>query len=158
MKDLQTLKNELANVEYQIKMKTPNDSYLDNVSRSFHLGMVGGSGRNTYRLNKRREASLDRTIKAAVILCPLYRLRDGLIKQIGDIESGRAAKKELSIIDIRLKRVEMWKNLKAGDELPIGNSNGNPIIKTKNAKSVITTSGTKWTVSEIIGREAAHLL
>lgn len=57
-----------------------------------------------------------------------------------------------------MAKAEYWRRLKVGDELNIGNSNGNPIIKTKNRLSVITTTGTKWTASEVIGREAAKLI
>ena len=154
---LAQLESELIQVEAQIKRHTVTDSYLDAVNRSFPYG-VGGSGRNVHSLNKLRERNLDKTIKAAKILCPLYTKRDNLIKQISDIKDGTASKKEITVIDKRVKRAEMWKALKPGDELPIGNSNGNPTIKTKNRLSVITTSGTKWTASEVIGREAAKLI
>lgn len=155
---LAQLETELIEVECKIKRIEPQDEYTSQVARSFHLGMVGGSGKNTTRLNRRREAELDRTIERAKMLVPLYTKRDNLIKQISDIKDGTAAKKEENVMTRRIAKAEMWKRLKAGDELPIGNSNGNPVIKTKNRLSVITTSGTKWTASEVIGKEAARLI
>lgn len=152
------LKNKLFEVNAKIAKIEGVSYYTDKVEGSFHLGMVGGSGRNTYRLNKRREADLDKTIKNAVLVCPLYRERDNIERQINDIESGAAQKKELSVIDKRVKAAEYWRNLKVGDELNIGNSNGNPIIKKKNRLSVETTTGCKWMASEVIGKQAAKLI
>ena len=134
------------------------NEYTSQVARYFHLGMVGGSGRNTSKLNQRRGNELDKTIERAKILCPLYAKRDTLSNQIEDIESGKSAIKEDNAITLRIKKAEYWKGLKAGDSLNVGNSNGNPIIYKKSKLSVITTNGTKWTASEIIGREAAKLL
>lgn len=151
------LELELLLTEQKIKKLTPHDSYLDAVSRAFPYG-VGGSGKNVKGLNKRRERYLDKTIEVAKQLTPLYEKRDNLIKRIEDIKSGKAAKREESIIDKRLKLAVMWRGLKAGDELPIGNSNGNPIIKTKNRLSAITEGGVKWTASEVIGKQAARFI
>lgn len=155
---LNDLKAQLIEVNNRITKLQPNDSYFESLSRSFHLGMVGGSGRNTRKLNKRREASINKSLDNAKALCELYTKRDNLTKRIEDIESGKDEQRQQTAIAMRLKRVEMWRNLKAGDELPLGNSNGNPTILKKSAKSVTTTNGTKWTVTEIIGREAAKLL
>lgn len=154
------LKIELSEVLKKIEPleRAQNGGYTSDVAKSFHLGMVGGSGRNTYRLNKRREREMEKTIERAVILCNLYKKRDGLLKQIEDIESGAAEKRELSIIERRIKKAEMWKALKVGDELPIGNNNGNPVIKKKNRLSVETEGGVKWMASEVIGRDAAKFL
>lgn len=158
MKTVDELKTELLLVNQQINRLQPSDSHVDGVARSFHLGMVGGSGRNVHRLNKRKAAYIDRTVAAAVKLCPLYEKRSNLEKQISDIETGVAAQRQETVIDQRIKRAAMWRNLKAGDELPLGNSNGNPTIKTKNRLSVITTGGTKWTAAEVIGREASRFI
>lgn len=154
---LAQLESDLIIVEAQIKRVTPQDAYLDAVSRSFPYG-VGGSGKNNYRLNKRKERYLDKTIEAAKVLTKLYEKRDNLTKRIEDLKSGKAAKQEENVITRRIAKVAIWRALKAGDELPIGNSNGNPIIKTKNRLSVITTGGTKWTAAEVIGREASRLI
>lgn len=154
------LESELTQVKYQISRLERQESggYTAQVAKSFPLGMVGGSGRNTSRLNKRREKELDKTIRLASLLCPLYTKRDNLQKQIDDIKSGKAEQRALTAIQIRAAKADYWRGLKVGDELNIGNSNGNPIIAKKSRLSVITTGGTKWTASEVIGREAAKLI
>jgi len=160
MKTIEEVKTELAEIQTKIEAleRKQNGGYTAQVAKSFHLGMVGGSGRNNARLNRRRESELDKTIELASKLCELYPKRDSLLKWVEDEESGLHAEKEASIIDKRKARAEYWKALKVGDELNLGNSNGNPIISKKSAKSLITTGGTKWTAQEIIGREAALLL
>ena len=132
--------------------------YTANVAKSFHLGMVGGSGRNIANLNRKRANELDKTIDRAVILTKLYCERDALKWQIDFIESGKRDAKIQREKTREEKRAEYWQNLKAGDILDLGNSNGNPIIKKKSLKSVTTISGTKWTAIEIIGKTAAALL
>jgi len=158
--EIATMQSELIQIESRIKTleAADNNSYTAQVAKSFHLGMVGGSGRNTYRLNKRRESELSRTMDRAKILVELYGKRDDLKTKIEYIQSGKrdAAKaKEQSRDELR---AEYWRGLKAGDELNIGNSNGNPVILKKSQKSVLTTTGTKWTAAEIIGKKAASLL
>lgn len=158
----QDLRAELIEVNAKIKKLTPYDSHVDAVGKAFHLGTVGGSGRNNYRLNKRREVYLDRIIDAAVKLAPLYNRRDHLEKLIEDIESGEYQKRvdanKVKKEALIKAKVAYWNSLKPGDLLNIGNSNGNPVITKKNKKSVETGSGCKWTAVEIIGREAASLL
>ncbi len=153
----ETLKNELADINTKIEKLTVKDNYLDAVSRSFPYG-VGGSGRNNYRLNKRKERNLDKTIEAAKLLCPLYEKRDRLIKQIEDIENGTTQKiADRKVLKNQL-RAKYWNELKVGDELNIGNSTGNPTIIKKNQLSVITTNNVKWTAIEIIGKDAMKFL
>lgn len=158
MKTLTEYKDRLIIVNNRISKLEGVTDYTDLVAKSFYLGMVGGSGRNTSRLNKRRERSMDASIKRAVLLVPLYKERSNLERNIEDIESGKAEKKALTVIDRRQAMAEYWRRLKVGDELNVGNSNGNPIIKKKNRLSAETTSGTKWTASEVIGREASRLI
>lgn len=164
-KSLQELQAELFTIQQRIKKITPYDSHVDAVAQSFHLGFVGGSGRNTYRLNKRKEAYLDRTIKAAVIISDLNKQENYILSQIrkieqteADILSGEAERKAAA----RKQKIEnlatYWRLLKVGDELPIGNPNGNPNITKKNTKSCETGIGCKWQAWEIIGKEAAALL
>jgi hypothetical protein len=161
MKDLNELRAELLEVESAIKKHTPRDSYLDAVHSAFPYG-VGGSGRNNYRLNKRKERYLDRTIEAAKILTVLYTKRDGLAKLIADIESGEYQKRQEANANHRERlikaKVEYWKALKPGDILDLGNPNGNPTITKKNRKSVETGPECKWSAREIIGKDAAELL
>lgn len=157
MKTIEELKARLIIVNSRIKKLEGVTDYTDRVASAFYLGMVG-SGRNTARLNRRRENSLDATIKRAAILVPLYTEQKNLERSIEDIESGKAEKRELNVIQRRQAMAEYWRRLKPGDELNIGNPNGNPTIKRKNRLSVETTSGTKWTAAEVIGREAAKLI
>lgn len=155
---IEQLENDLVIVESQIKRLQPNDSYFDALSRSFHLGMVGGSGKNTYRLNKRREAAMDRSISTAKQLTELYTKRDNLSKQIDDIKSGKVEQREKTMHQRWIALAEYWKGLKVGDQVNIGNSNGNPVIAKKSRLSVLTTGGTKWTAQEVIGRNAAKYI
>lgn len=153
------LRMELHDINKKIESleRQQNGGYTAQVTKSFHLGMVGGSGRNTHRLNKRRANELDRTIDSAVILTGLYGKRSGLERQIKYIESGqRERDQQKKQTDTEL-RAEYWKRLKVGDKLIIGGSN-EPIITKKNAKSCETGSGCKWTAAEIIGKKAAALL
>jgi type IV secretory pathway VirB4 component len=163
MQNIELLKIELATIKARIEKVTPRDSYIDNLP--FHLGMVGGSGKNVRRLNKRKEAYLDRTIKASRILTELYNKQNYIEAQIKkieqeqrDIESGAAAAREERRKQKIQNLVIYWNGLKPGDELPIGNPNGNPVITKKNKKSVETGSGCIWKAVEIIGKDAAALL
>jgi len=153
------LKIELSEVNKKIENleRQQNGGYTAQVAKSFHLGMVGGSGRNTHRLNQRRANELDRTIDRAVILCSLYKQRNSLEAKIKYIESGQREidqQKKQSQTELR---AEYWRRLKVGDKLIIG-GNTDPIITKKNAKSCETGIGCKWTAAEIIGKEAAKLL
>lgn len=134
-----------------------NGGYTAQVAKSFHLGMVGGSGRNIHRLNQRRANELDRTIDRAKILVGLYKLRNALESKIKYIESGQREidqQKKQSQTELR---AEYWRRLKVGDKLIIG-GNTDPIITKKNAKSCETGKGCKWTAAEIIGKDSAALL
>ncbi len=133
-----------------------NGGYTSQVAKCFHLGMVGGSGRNTARLNKRRENELDKTIDRAKLLCELYKKRDSLKYRIEYIESGKRDADEKKKSDNLILLAEYWKGLKAGDYIYIGN--GKTLITKKNAKSLETGTGCKWAAAEIIGKKAASLL
>lgn len=152
------LKIELAEVLKKIESleRQQNGGYTSQVARSFHLGMVGGSGRNTHSLNKRRGAELDRTIDRAVILCDLYKKRNSLQTRIEYIESGKRDADEKKKANGLVLLAEYWKGLKAGDLIDIGN--GKTLITKKNTKSLETGTGCKWTAAEIIGKKAAALL
>lgn len=152
MKTIEELKAELLTVQARIKRAQPSDYVLDNMP-----ARIGGSGRYTNYFNKRREAYLDRSIEAAKKLTPLYEKESNLKKQIEDIESGAAEKKELSIIQKRQQKAEYWRSIKPGDEVAL--FTGNTVtVKKKNRLSIETSSGSKYTAAEIIGREAAKLL
>ena len=54
------------------------------------------------------------------------------------------------------KLAEKWNNLKVGDKVDVG-GNAPVIIKKKNKKSFVATSGTKWTAEELIGEATQYL-
>ncbi len=133
-----------------------NGGYTAQVARSFHLGMVGGSGRNVSKLNRRRGAELDRTIDRAVVLTKLYAERNTIEAKIKDLENDGPAKRAAKKEERNRLMAEWWKQLKVGDDIAIRRD---PVLITKkNAKSCETGSGCKWTAKEIIGKEAAALL
>jgi len=149
--ELKETENKIESLERQ-----QNGGYTAQVAKSFHLGMVGGSGRNVRALNKRRGQELDRTIDRAVILCELYKKRDGLKSRIEYIESGKRDTDLKKKEDRNNLMAEWWKSLKVGDDIAIRKE---PVLITKkNAKSCETGTGCKWTAAEIIGRKAAALL
>jgi hypothetical protein len=151
------LKIDLSVINQKINKISPKDSYLDAVSRSFPYGVgFGGSGKGS--LNARKERHLDKLIDASIELTKLYKERDNVEQKIKDIESGEVERRAERVKTRNEKLAEYWNGLKVGDELNIGNTNGNPIILKKSQKSVLTTSGTKWTVQEVIGKEAAKLI
>lgn len=150
--------SELSEIEAKINNlgRLENSSYTSQVSKSFYLGMVGGSGRNTYRLNQRREREMDKPIERAKILVELYKKRDNLKASILYIESGKRDQDKIKKDQTNIKLADYWKSLKAGDFIDIGN--GKTEITKKNAKSLETGSGCKWYAAEIIGKKAAALL
>ena len=147
----------LTIVLQRIEKLQGHSTYSDQVAKSFHLGMVGGSGKNTESLNRRKERDLDKTIKNAVILCSLYKERDSLQKRIQFVESGESQKKETLKLKTAQVRAKYWEQLKPGDLIDIG-GNSKVTITKKNKKSIETGFGCKWTVNEIIGNEAAKLI
>lgn len=128
----------------------------DRVAASFHLGRVGGSGRNTYRLNKKRERALEQTIERAKILTDLYQQERVFEKQIEDIQSGGPERRKTTKLQSLLAKAEYWKQLKAGDMVSL--FTGNQIKISKKNKKSILSEHCKWTAAEIIGKEAAALL
>jgi hypothetical protein len=150
--DLREIESKIDSLEIK-----QNGGYTAQVAKSFHLGMVGGSGKNTARLNRIRGNELDKTIERAGILCALYKKRDNLKASIEYIESGKRERDAAKKLNNNELRAQYWRNLKVGDKLIIG-GNDEPIITKKNAKSCETGSGCKWTAAEIIGKKAAELL
>jgi len=160
MGNLEDLKYRLSAVNQKISKINGLDknTHTAQVANSFYLGMVGGSGRNNNSLNKKRESELSKTIENAKILTALYSESSELERKINYMESGQKEKDEAKKITRSEALAIYWKNLKSGDILDVGNSNGNPTILKKSLKSVTTTSGSKWTAIEIIGKNAAQLL
>lgn len=158
---LKDSKIELQTVLQRINRLNPENTYTAQVAKSFHLGMVGGSGRNNYRLNKRREREMEKSIANSKELVKLYNRRDYLNQLIPSIESGEYERKIQEKADKKEKTntalVEYWNSIKVGDKIDIG---GNSLVEVtkKNKKSLETGSGCKWTVAEIIGKQAASLI
>ena len=154
---LQSAKAELESVLARIARLEAIRHPSDEIVKYFHLGMVGGSGKNTAKLNRRKEAAMDRSMQAAKELVALYDQRDKLARLVQDIESGeyerRIALKEKFIT----AKIRYWKNLKAGDSVDIGGNYPVTVVR-KNAKSFTSEGGVKWTAAEIIGSEAAARL
>lgn len=91
MEELEILKSKLAEVQQKLDKINNSDPYLDQVSKYFHLGMVGGSGNreNIDKLNQRKERSIDKSIENAKLFTKLFEEKKFLLNQIEFIESGR---------------------------------------------------------------------
>jgi hypothetical protein len=156
MKTLQQLKERAATIQARIDKLNGKTDITDEVGKAFYMGRVGGSGRNTYSLNRKRERALDRTIDDAL---EAGRLRNDLeaihsqIKRIETESTEQWANKQQAKID---GRIAYWNDLKPGDSMLMGN--GNIIVKKKNRKSFTCTSGINWSAAEIIGKQAAEKL
>lgn len=74
---------------------TGGDSHLDSVRDHFHLGTVGGSGRNNKRLNKRRERAMDRSISEAGARVKEYRKADSYEKTALDMLEGKGTESDI---------------------------------------------------------------
>src|ERR1044072_5779317 len=80
-KNIKSLKIRLHLVLKKIKKLTSIQDFTDRVAASFHLGMVG-SGKNTNRLNKRKENALDDTIDKAKVVVKSYNDENYLLPRI----------------------------------------------------------------------------
>ena len=153
---IECLQKELQAVQHQIRKLEGVRDITDRVASSFHLGMVGSSGRNTAKLNRKREAALDKAIERAQILTKLYARERSLLVRIGDFENDGPAKRAANKQRNLEIKAEYWRNLKPGDIVTL--YTGNQItVQKKNRKSIFSEN-CKWTAAEIIGREAAKLL
>jgi hypothetical protein len=157
---LEELKSELNLINQKIEQieATERNSYSAQMAKTFHLGMVGGSGnrKNIYKLNARREKDMDKSIAQAKVNCALYDRKGLLEKMILDIESGADVKRQVSKDRKNQALADWWKALKVGDTFSVGN--GPMKISKVNAKSIVSEGGCKWNVIDIIGKKAASLL
>jgi hypothetical protein len=80
----------------------------------------------------------------------------GITKLKEDEALKKAEKKANTAQLLKEAKVKVWSELKVGDELNIGNSNGNPVISKKNKFSVETSGGAKWTLKEVYGVDHAE--
>jgi hypothetical protein len=157
---LEELKSKLLSVEYELNKLNSIDqnSYTEQMRKSFRLGMVGGSGKskNIHRLNKKRENELNRTIDNANKITDLYKKEASLKRQITYFESGQDVKDEQKKQSRNENLAKWFKSLKKGDTFQPG---GNVLIIEKvNSKSIVSQGGCKWDASEVIGKAAASLL
>ena len=91
-KSLPELKESLLAAEARLEklnQKSGTEKYLEEVAKHFHLGMVGGSGKNNRKLDQKRAAATDKTIDRAVVSTELVKEIECLRRQIDYIESGR---------------------------------------------------------------------
>ncbi|MGE9312858.1 hypothetical protein ACLOAU_14515 [Niabella sp. CJ426] len=154
--DLQKLKDRLLVVTQRLEKIEGTKYYTDKVANSFYLGMVGGSGRNTTRLNRRRESELDKTIQNAKIWCELYNESNRLKAQIADIENNGPQKRAELAKARNEMLVKYWASLTVGDTVYLWT--GNEVTITKKNRKSIVTDNCSWSASEIIGADAAKLI
>ena len=128
------------------KISSEYKSYLDRVqsaaSGTTSAFIAGGSNFNQ-RQASRRGSAYDRATSDFSEWKDKAEKRLLSITGVGETRAAKQAQEKASKAEQRIqKRAELWDSLKPGDELPIGNSNGNPKIAKKNAMSVVTTNGT----------------
>lgn len=81
---LPELKERLVKAESRlakINQKSGTEKYLEEVAKHFHLGMVGGSGKNNRKLDQKRGAAADKAIDRAVESTELVREIEYLKRQ-----------------------------------------------------------------------------
>ena len=153
---MELLQQQLSVVQNRIKRLEGVQDITNRLATSFHLGMVGGSGRNTRKLNKKKEAALDKTIDRAKLLTQLYEQERSMQYQIKDLQENGPEKRDTYRKRMAQLRADYWKNLKAGDTITLYTGNQIKITK-KNLKSLVSEN-CSYSATEIIGKEAAKLL
>lgn len=133
---LEQLKEKRDKLQRQIDKLHQKDGYLNEVSKHFHLGTVGGSGKNNAKLDQRREASINRSIEAG----KLIKERIDIDKQIEYIESGKQQSREQAKENMQQK----LRSAQVGD-LVLDSAFGwvKVIRVNKNTLTIQTTSGYK---------------
>lgn len=84
--DLPRLREKAERLGAKVERLERAISAPDPITDHFHLGRVGGSGRNVKALNKRRERDLERTISQAVEARKLRERRARVLGQIAAVE------------------------------------------------------------------------
>ena len=82
---LPELKERLVKAESRlakINQKSGTEKYLEEVAKHFHLGMVGGSGKNNRKLDQKRGAAVDKAIDRAVESTELVKEIEFLKRQV----------------------------------------------------------------------------
>ena len=155
--EIRKLQGEAENLKKiigQINLAERN-SYTAHVAKHFHLGTVGGSGRNTTKLNKRREAEVEKTIDNAVKYTQAVKRLGEVESRINFLENGGPEKREKMRSERNMALADWFKSLKVGDTYQPGN---NPLLITKKNKKSFVTGNCTWTAAEVIGAQAAKLL
>jgi hypothetical protein len=151
--DLTRLREELADVEAKIARlegrRSGDERYVDDVARAFHLGRVGGSGKQVRALNRRRSRALDATIDRAVAIVPLYKQRDRLQAAISRIES-RPADWEERRHRAHLARVRAFTLIRPGDQVDVGGNDPVTVVR-KSRLSVSSACHVRWSIAELTG-------
>lgn len=155
--DIQQLQSRATVITAKLaKLNGSEDQHLQGVAKHFHLGMVGGSGKNIHKLNQRRERAMDKSIAVAKEVTELYKELNTIEAKIKDLQDGGPEKRAKAKEDRAALKAQYWNKLKAGDSINIGN--GPSLIIKKNKKSLVTQSGCKWSAADIIGKDAAELI
>ena len=143
MDPLSQLRQELAAIEQQIARlegrHTGDERYLDEVSRSFPLGRVGGSDKAVQSLNRRRARALDATIDRAVAIVPLYKQRERLQAAIARIEA----------------RPADWQERQHRAELALVRYFAIIVVR-KSRLSITSENGVRWSIGEVTGLHMAR--
>ena len=158
MDALSQLRQELAAVEEKIARlegrRTGDERYLEEVSRSFPLGRVGGSGKPVRSLNRRRARALDATIDRAVAIVPLYKQRERLQTAIARVEARPADWQE------RRHRAELalvlhFTRIQPGDQVDIGGNDPITVVR-KSRLSITSENGVRWSIGEVTSLHMAR--
>jgi len=125
---------EISNIESQIEKIQSAKYRSDDVVKHFHLGMVGGSGKNTVRLNRQRERELDKVIENSKKITELEDKKKAILIEIGKLESGTWKSKEqlrdernAAKIKAKQKDKDKRSNMSAKERLFIGQYPGGTV-------------------------------
>lgn len=141
MRLLDDLKSKLAKCNEQI------EQHLASSTSGAAMNPAGDIGGVRSRSRKRRRQIFERYSKEAKEHIELLKRREDLKRRIAYIESSSERERRALQRDISLYR--WWNSLKPGDTIEPGNNV--LVITKKNAKSVVVSSGSRWTMYEVTG-------
>jgi hypothetical protein len=131
-----------------------------NAASNAYSGLVAGWSKLDKKQVAKRGASLDRAEEkfAGWLKYEILDIEGYLgIDDLKADESKRIAEKKADNKQNRkVSAIRQWMALNVGDEINVGNPNGNPKIKKKNKFSVETGSGAKWTIKDLFGIDHAE--
>lgn len=138
---LETLRTQLATLEAQYEKKSA--AHITGTQ----MNPAGDIGSIRSRSKRQKQHIMNRYDREARETVQFVNKIQELKKQITNLEGLAERRKKRFKAD--MMRLKVWDALKVGDTFQPGN---NPLqIKKKNRFSVITTSGTKWKITEVIG-------